>query len=74
MDRGQSTEATQTYRWQCPICETTRLAVYDVTDGFRAVNDLRTHIRSTDGCGHGPIHELPADFDPETLTKYVTRR
>jgi len=74
MDRSQPTDETRTYLWQCPICETRRLAVYDVTDRFRAVNALRTHIQSTDGCGHGPVHELPADLDSEALANHVSLR
>ncbi len=74
MNRFSSTTETRTYRWECPICGTTRVAVYDATDGFRARNALRTHIRATDGCGHGPVHELPADLDEETLADYISQR
>lgn len=73
MDRGQSTNETRTYRWRCPICGIARLGVYDTADGFRAVNALRTHIQSTDEDGHGPVHQLPADLDSETLSEYVHR-
>ena len=72
MDRHQSTSQTRTFRWCCPICDTARFAVYETTDTYRAVNALRTHIRSTDGHGHGPIHELPASLDSETLAQYIS--
>lgn len=71
MSHPQST-GTQTYRWACPICGTSRLAVYDAADGFRAVNALRTHIRSTDGSGHGPVHTVPAGIDRTTLVACVS--
>ena len=74
MDRSQSTTETRTYRWECPICGMSRLGVYAAADGYRALNALRTHIRSTDGCGHGSTHELPADLDSETLTDWIYQR
>jgi len=74
MGRSSPPTETRTYRWECPICGVSRLGVYDATDGYRALNALRTHIRSTDGCGHGPTHEFPAGLDPETLTDAVYQR
>jgi len=74
MNRFSSTAETRTYQWRCPICGTTRFGVYATSDGFRALNALRTHIRSTDGCGHGPIHELPDDLDCEELTDSICQR
>lgn len=74
MATQQSTIETRTYLWQCPICGTSGLGVYEISDGFRAVNALRTHIRSTDGRGHGPIHALPTNLDPKTLSTQVSRR
>ena len=63
---------TQTYRWECPICGTSRLAVYDAADRFRAVNALRTHIQSTDGSGHGPVHAVPDGIGGVLLAACVT--
>lgn len=73
MVTDQSRTETRTYRWCCPICESAQFAVYDTADTYRAVNALRTHIRSTDGDGHGPVHELPTDLDQERLDEYVSR-
>ncbi|ATW87966.1 hypothetical protein halTADL_1173 [Halohasta litchfieldiae] len=79
MERLQSAKnkthsETRTYRWQCPICGTSRLGVYDTTDGFRAVNALRTHIRATDDSAHGSTHQLPASLDAESLTDCISHR
>lgn len=63
-----------TYEWQCPLCGETGIGLSHgrgtpVAD--EAENALVTHVRGTDGDGHGKADELPAGFDPEALADNV---
>lgn len=59
-------------RWTCPFCGESRTSL--VAGGGRregAMNSLRTHIRATDGNGHGPKHQYPMDPDSLALAEHV---
>jgi hypothetical protein len=49
------------HRWRCPICDATKLSFGStpVDPSEAAANNLRSHIRNTDGEGHGPLGTVP---------------
>lgn len=60
-------EDLHSYQWECPICGTSQASLStadrgNIEDHVR--NDLLSHVRSTDGGGHGPEGDLPPGFDP----------
>ncbi len=56
----------------CPICGESMTALTETTKPENVgVNQLRTHIRSTTGDGHGPHGTVPDDISLEALAKYV---
>jgi hypothetical protein len=61
-----------TYRWICPICRATNIGVAGRKNAPQsAVDALRSHIRTSDGDGHGRKYELPGDIERESLFAYV---
>lgn len=69
---GPSTETK--FKWTCPYCRKSRIIRYTGEEGREenAVVALRSHIAASDGDGHGPRNELPADLE-RTLFEYVYR-
>lgn len=61
------------FTWDCPFCGKSRTKRSTEEDGAEnAVTALRSHIISSDGGGHGPRNELPADSELPLL-EYVYR-
>lgn len=64
------------FEWICPYCGKSRINRYtgeDEEEGeANAVAALRSHIVVSDGDGHGPRNEVPADRE-RTLFEYVYR-
>lgn len=60
------------YRWTCPICGKTSIRVLDASRAHsRAVATLKSHVQSSDGGGHGPLHDLPEGYDTDALADHV---
>ena len=64
----------QLHRWHCPVCGATKTSFStpgrDTVE--EAANNLRSHLRTTDGEGHGPPGTVPSGFDAADLAEYVT--
>ena len=59
------------FEWRCPVCSESRV---NVTDNEKdAVVALQIHIRASDGGGHGPVNDFPADVDASKLADRVVR-
>lgn len=62
------------YRWTCPVCGKTSIRALDASHPrTRAVATLKSHVLSSDGDGHGPMHELPGTDDVDALADHVER-
>lgn len=62
------------HQWTCPICSETKmsLATMDTMDvEEQAKNALISHVRTTDGGGHGRGGKYPPDFDPDALLGHI---
>ena len=60
------------YRWTCPFCGTSRSnPAGEEADEGNAVTALRSHVRASDGDGHGPSSAYPDGFDPATFDEHV---
>ncbi|MFB6130460.1 MAG: hypothetical protein ABEJ28_06540 [Salinigranum sp.] len=61
-------------RWECPICGsvTERLVRTDGPWRERAADRLRTHVRESDGHGHGRAGRLPVGFRDARPEEQVT--
>lgn len=71
---GASGSFEEGYRWTCPICGKSRLNRSNGDEGEEnAIAALRTHVMASDGAGHGPLNEYPAEFEREKLTNHVLR-
>ena len=62
------------HRWRCPICDATKLSfgtpgVDPVAD---AANNLRSHIRNSDGGGHGPLGTVPGWITARDIVEDVS--
>lgn len=54
------------YRWRCPICSATKagLSTMDTVDvEVQAKYALESHVRTSNGGGHGRHEQYPPDFD-----------
>lgn len=63
------------YRWTCPICGSSRSRL--ITDGVtdrHVTNDLTSHVRTSNGGGHGPNGSLPDGWSGEDLATHVDRK
>lgn len=63
------------FKWTCPYCRKSRIIRYTEEEERKEENTvaaLRSHITASDGDGHGPRNELPADLE-RTLFEYVSR-
>ena len=62
------------HRWRCPICGETKTSFS--TPGRdtieEASNNLRSHVRTSDGQGHGPPGTVPDVIAPGDLDEHVT--
>lgn len=62
------------YRWTCPVCGKTSIRALDASGACtRALATLKSHVLSSDGDGHGPMHELPPEWDMDALAAHVER-
>lgn len=59
-------------RWTCPLCDTTQTYLAAGENPHeKAEAALRAHVRGVDDPAHGPHHEYPESFDPETLDAFI---
>lgn len=57
---------------ECPICGKSMTALSETNKPKNVgINQLRTHIRSTTGEGHGPSGTIPAHVTEELLADHV---
>ena len=61
------------HSWRCPVCGETKrsLAIQRGDPLEAAANNLRSHLRNTDGAGHGRVGQLPSDLDDGTVERNV---
>jgi len=65
-DTAPSSSESRLYRWTCPYCDKFGIQRASPADIERyVVNAVRSHVRSTDGDGHGPRRDFPPDEDVE---------
>ena len=68
------TRSSYVYEWNCPICSRTRTGL-TCSNGAaieaQAENDVRNHVRNTDGDGHARQGELPRGFYLGPADEYV---
>ena len=63
---------TRRFRWTCPYCGTYRVKSASIKAGEQqSIIALRSHVIASEGDGHGPVSELPPDFEDLTLTDCV---
>lgn len=68
---GSDTLTGRAFKWICPYCGESKISRYTETEGEgKAVASLRSHVVDSDGDGHGPRHEFPADRE-RVLLQYV---
>ena len=60
------------FTWTCPFCREskTNRSNEEETGEKNAVMALRAHINASEGSGHGPRYEFPAEMD-RPLYEYV---
>ena len=67
-----SFEGGQLYNWVCPICNASKIGTAEQTDPLTSgLFALQSHIRATEGGGHGTQHSIPAEWTDETLRQCV---
>lgn len=57
--------------WKCPVCGKVGLCRSE-PNAAGAEGSLRSHIYSSPDDGHGPESAFPDEFDPTTLTDYLS--
>ena len=65
-------EETPSVRWVCPVCEESRTKVVGPgKNRLHVVNDLKSHIRTVGGGGHGPTGAYPDEVDVGSLQTHL---
>lgn len=68
------TQPSFVYKWNCPICSRTRTGLTCSNRAAieaQAENDIRNHVRNTNGGGHARQGELPRGFYLDPANEYV---
>lgn len=62
------------YEWECPICSQQKMSLTSqnrATLEGQAKNNLLSHIRVTDGGGHGKAGDLPPGFALDNALDWI---
>lgn len=62
------------YQWECPVCGIKRMCLSHEPRSIvldHAENAIRTHVRFTDGGGHGDQGTVPSGLESMEVVDYV---